>query len=115
MPAGTFPTQFNSWLPNCTPNCQLWLRADQGITYVQGPIRATGTTPPTVTLTGTPTSNTNTIEIDITGVGILGVAVFSWKWNGVTQQTAQVTAASFPLAGTGMTAVFGSGTYAVND
>lgn len=101
--------------PAQLPGLVLWLRADLGITYVQGPVVATGTTPPTVTLSGTPTSATNTIEIDITGIGILGVALFSWKWNGVVQQTAQVTAASFPLAGTGITASFGAGTYAAND
>jgi len=31
MPAGIFPTQFNSWLPKDIPGCQLWLRSDQGV------------------------------------------------------------------------------------
>jgi hypothetical protein len=93
----------------------LWLRADLGITIVQGPVVATGTTPPAVTMTGTPASSTNTIVVTMTTPGVLGVALFSWSLNGVTQQTAQVTAASFPLAGTGITAQFPAGTYAANN
>ena len=93
------------------PGCILWLRADLGVTVVQGPVVATGTTPPTVTMTGTPASSTNTLEIDITLTGLRGTATFTWKLNGVVQQTLQLTAATFVLGATGITANFSAGTY----
>ena len=93
------------------PGCVLWLRADLGVTVVQGPVVATGTTPPTVTMTGTPATSTNSLEIDITAPGARGTAVFSWKLNGVVQQTLQLTAATFVLGTTGITANFSAGTY----
>ena len=93
------------------PGCVLWLRADLGVTYVQGPVTATGTTPPAVTLTGQPVSPSTSLEIDITLGGLRGTAVFSWKLNGVVQQTLQLTAATFALGTTGVTANFAAGTY----
>jgi hypothetical protein len=92
----------------------MWLRSDVFVP-VQGVVIATGTTPPTVTVAGTPSSLSNSIEIDITAPGTLGVAVFSWKLNGSVKQTLQVTSASFPLSGTGITATFSAGTYAADN
>jgi hypothetical protein len=104
------------FVPTDISGLSLWLRSDLGVTIVQSPVTATGTTPPTVTLTGSPpNTRANTIVISITLLGALGTAQFSWSLNGVVQQTGQVTSASFPLAGTGLTAVFSAGTYAIND
>ena len=89
----------------------LWVRADLGVTIVQGPVVATGTTPPTVTMTGTPATSSNSLEIDITLTGLRGTATFTWKLNGVVQQTLQLTAATFVLGTTGITANFSAGTY----
>lgn len=88
-----------------------WYRADLGVTLVQGPVVATGTSPPTVTMTGTPATAANTIIITITLSGIVGVAQFSWSLNGVTQQTGQTVVSSFSLGATGITALFPAGTY----
>lgn len=88
-----------------------WYRSDLGVTLVQGPVIATGTTPPAVTMTGTPASSTNTIVITITLPGVVGVAQFSWSLNGVTQQTGQTVTSSFVLGATGITANFAAGTY----
>lgn len=105
----------SAFAPSQLSNLHLWLDARLGITYAQGPVSAAGTTPPAVTLTGTPASSTNTIVVTVTTPGVLGVALFSWSLNGVTQQTSQVTAASFPLSGTGTTAQFSAGTYSANN
>lgn len=104
------------FVPTDISGLSLWYRSDLGVTVVQGPVTATGTTPPSVTLTGTPTSSIeSTIEIDITVPGARGTAVFQWLYNGVVQQTLQVTAATFVLGTTGITANFGVGTYAANN
>lgn len=88
-----------------------WYRADLGVTLVQGPVVATGTSPPAVTMTGTPATAANTIIITITLSGIVGVAQFSWSLNGVTQQTGQTVTSTFALGATGITAHFPAGTY----
>jgi len=100
----------------------LWLRSDLGVTAVMGPVTAAGTTPPAVTLTGTPNASayntsigTASIEIDITTGGARGTALFTWKLNGVVQQTGQTTAATFALGTTGVTANFPTGTYTNNN
>ena len=79
-----------------------------------GPVTHSGTGPSTVTFTGTATSNEN-IVITITTGGAVGASKFSWSLNGVVQQTGQSTSASFALTGTGLSAVFGAGTYVIND
>lgn len=86
----------------------------QGRRFSQAPATAAGTTPPAVTLTGQPIGAW-TVEIDISLLGVLGVAQFQWKLNGVVQQTAQVTAATFALGTTGLTANFAAGTYAADN
>lgn len=105
------PTGFT---PKSLPGLVLWLRADLGVSIAQGPVVATGTTPPTVTMTGTPASSTQTIVVTITLIGTLGIATYSAAVNGSTVQTG-TTAASVPLTGTGITIGFGAGTYALND
>jgi hypothetical protein len=77
-------------------------------------VQSSGTTPPVVTLSGTPTQSGN-LSISITTLGIVGVALFSWSFNGVVQQTNQITASSFVLGSTGVTADFHAGTYATSD
>ena len=96
--------------PPDIPGLVLWLRADLGITYVQGPVVATGTTPPTVTLTGTPASPTNSIVLTCTAAGTQTTATFSWTLNGVAQ-TPFTAAATVVLPGTGITANFPVGLY----
>lgn len=88
----------------------LWLRADLGVTIVQGPVVATGTTPPAVTFTGTPSSSSNTIVLTCTAAGTQTTATFSWTLNGVAQ-TPFTAAATVVLPGTGITANFPVGAY----
>ena len=79
-------------------------------------LTGTGTNPPVVTLTGTPIVYPCDIEIDITPTGgARGTATFTWKLNGVVQATGQVTAATFVLGATGLTANFPVGTYSTNN
>jgi hypothetical protein len=107
--------------PASLPGLFLWMRGDKGIVLTPSAVVATGTTPPAVTLTGTPSQSTawsaatTSIEIDITTLGARGTALFTWKLNGVTQQTGQTTAATFLLGSTGITANFPTGTYAANN
>ena len=114
MPAQTLAAT-GGVVPSGVGSLAVWLRADLGITYVQGAVTSAGTTPPAVTLTGTPVSSSTTLEIDITTLGARGVAIFQWKLNGVVQQTSQTTAATFVLGTTGITANFPTGTYATNN
>ncbi len=77
---------------------------------------AAGTTPPTVTLTGRPTLGSWRIVIQIVAPGTLGAAAFKWSGDGGTSWSAALAAATFsPLTGTGMAAVFASGSYALDD
>jgi hypothetical protein len=87
-----------------------WYRADLGITYVQGPVVATGTSPPAVTFSGTPSSNTNTIVLTCTGAGTNTTATFSGTLNGVAFAPF-TAAATVALPGTGITATFPVGSY----
>ena len=66
---------------------------------------------PAVTLTGTPVAQGTSIEIDITLGGARGTAQFTWKLNGAVQASDQLTAATFALGATGLTANFPVGTY----
>lgn len=75
---------------------------------------STGTTPPLITISGTPTA-LDYYEIDITTGGARGTALFTWKRHLATVATAQITAASFVLPGTGVTVAFPVGTYATNN
>lgn len=99
-----------SFQPNWGGHNVLWLQSNRGITFVQGSVVATGTTPPAVTFTGAPSTTTNTIVLTGTSTGALGTAAFSWALNGVAQ-TPFTSAASVVLTGTGITATFPTGTY----
>jgi len=114
----SYITDFPTFRPTSFPGCVLWLRADTGVTYVMSAVVATGTSPPAVTLTGAPNTtviNTNpatpAIEIDITTGGIGSAALFTWKLNGVTQQTGQSATSTFILGTTGLTVNFPNSTY----
>ena len=74
-------------------------------------IATSGTAPPAVMLTGTPAPGDVRIDMNVTTGGPRGTALFTWKLNGVTQQTGQVTAATFALGATGLTLNFPTGTY----
>jgi len=99
-----------AFVPTQIAGLALWLRADLGVTIVQGPVVATGTTPPAVTMAGTPSSSTNTIVLTCTGAGTNTTATFSWTLNGVAQ-TPFTAAATVVLTGTGITATFPVGAY----
>ena len=101
------PTGFT---PKSLPGLVLWLRADQGVTVVQGPVVATGTSPPAVTFSGTPASSSNSIVLTCTGAGTNTTATFSWTLNGIAQ-TPFTAAATVVLPGTGITATFPAGAY----
>ena len=85
-----------------------------GTTFL--PLVATGgTAPPAVTLTGTPSAGTVRIDMNITTPGARGTALFTWKLNGVTQQTGQTTASTFALGSTGLALNFPSANYFSDD
>jgi hypothetical protein len=96
----------------------LWLRADMGIQY-GNTLRASGTSPPAVTITGTPTALIGLhVEIDSVAGGTgLGQATFKWSIdNGATYvATGVATAASVVLGSTGITAAFAAGPYNVDN
>ncbi len=80
-------------------------------------MQKSGTTPPDVTLSGTANALYDPyIAIDTTG-GSRGTAKFKWSVDGGVNfvQTLQLTAASFVLGGTGLTANFAAGTYATDN
>ena len=95
----------------------LWLRADQGITYggMAVPVHYAGTGPELLQPTGTPGATVQGIEVDITLLGGVGAAQFQWLLNGVVQQTAQTTAATFAMGSTGVTWKFAAGSYVATD
>ena len=107
--------------PTWIPGLALWLRADLGVTAVAGPVTATGTTPPTVTLAGTPTATqtaaaTPYVELDCTTLGILGTSKYTLKLNGATVATNVASASSgVSIPGSGLTAGWAAGASAVND
>ena len=84
-------------------------------TPVVGPVVHQSGTGPACTITGVATVSTNSIEIDITTGGAVATALFTWKLNGVVQQTGQTTAATFALGSTGLTFAFATGTYVTTD
>lgn len=114
LPASALPPVAHvlpgSFQPNWSSACVLWLRADLGITFVQGPVIATGTSPPAVTFTGSPASSKNSIVLTCTGAGTQTTATFSWTLNGIAQ-TPFTAAATVALTGTGITANFPVGSY----
>ncbi len=90
--AGNGAAQWQGFSPTWIPGLALWLRADLGVTAVAGPVTATGTTPPTVTLAGTPTAAqtsaaTPYVELDCTTLGILGTSLYTLKLNGAVVAT----------------------------
>ena len=103
--------------PGQIPSVALWLRADQGIVFgaMVKPAHPAGGGPASVQPTGTPVVSVQSIEVDIDGLGIVGVATFTWKLNGVIQATGVLTAASVVLGATGVTWNFGAGAYGVTD
>lgn len=73
-------------------------------------VTSAGTAPPVVSLTGTP-NGYHDVRIEITTGGARGTAVFKWSINGgTTYTTAVTTAATVVLTGSGLTAVFATGT-----
>ena len=96
--------------PASLPGLAFWVRSDLGVTLVQGPVVATGTSPPAVTFSGTPSSSSNSIVLTCTGAGTNTTATFSWTLNGVAQ-TPFTAAATVVLTGTGITATFPVGAY----
>lgn len=84
----------------------------------QTPVRASGTSPPTVT-TGGEIINVHTadIRIEITTGGTRGVALFRWSRDGGTTwyQTGQTTSASYTLTTVNVTVIFSAGTYSTNN
>jgi hypothetical protein len=96
----------------------LWLRADVGVQY-GATLRATGTSPPAVTISGTPTAQAGLhIEIDSVAGGTgLGQATFKWSTNNGTSYVATgvTTSASVALGTTGITASFAAGPYNVDN
>ena len=113
--------QWQGFSPSWSPSSVIWLRADSGVTAVAGPVTATGTTPPTVTLAGTPTAAqtsaaTPYVELDCTTLGILGTSEYTLKLNGATVATNVASASSgVSIPGSGLTAGWAAGTSAVND
>ena len=107
-----------AWL---APAIVVYLRPDLGATTAIGPVTATGTTPPTVTISGTPTSiqtsyTTPYVELDCTTPGILGTSKFTVKLNGSTTATNVASASSgVVLTGSGLTAGWAAGASATND
>ena len=119
--AGGGGASWQGFSPTWIPGLALWLRADLGVTAVAGPVTATGTTPPTVTLAGTPTAAqtsaaTPYVELDCTTLGALGTSKYAVKVNGATTATNVASAASgVVLTGSGLTAGWAVGASATND
>lgn len=109
------------FVPTDVQGCALWLRGDLGVTLAIGPVAASGTTPPAVTITGTPLSTATAsagipyVEIFINGAGVGPAATFSWALDGDTQQTGQSCTSTFTLGQTGLTANFPNAQYFTND
>ena len=82
--------------------------------FVQGAVIASGTTPQAVTATGTPSINPCTILITITATGTNTTATATISLNSTTVYSG-VLAATYVVAGTGLTLNFPSGTYTQND
>ena len=111
---------WHGFSPTWIPGLALWLRADLGVTAVAGPVTATGTTPPTVTLSGTPGAQTAAatpyVELDCTTLGALGTSKYTVKVNGSVTATNVASASSgVALAGTNLTAGWAVGASATND
>lgn len=89
----------------------MWLVASRGVTLAGTP-RATGTTPPVVTLTGQ-LEQSIALRVEIQTTGARGAATFRWSVDGGTTwvQQNQVTAATFLMGSTGITLNFPAGTY----
>jgi hypothetical protein len=98
---------------------KLWLRADIGVT-LGSTLRATGTTPPAVTLSGTAVGQVAPhLEIDSVAGGTgLGQATYKWSANGGTSYVATgVLTAAGPtaLGTTGYSVAFAAGPYNIDN
>ena len=119
--AGRGGASWQGYSPQWAPSLTFWVRSDLGITSGVGPVTATGTSPPTVTLSGAPTASqlaaaTPYVEIDCTTLGALGTSKFTVKVNGSVTATNVASAASgVVLTGSGLTAGWAVGASAVND
>ena len=91
------------------------IAANIGGPAVVGPVIHQAGAGPACTISGTATVSTNSIEIDVTTGGSGTAALFTWKLNGVVQQTGQTASAGFALGSTGLTFAFGTGTYTTAD
>ena len=91
------------------------IAANIGGLAVVGPVIHQAGAGPACTISGTATVSTNSIEIDVTTGGSGTAALFTWKLNGVVQQTGQTASAGFALGSTGLTFAFGTGTYTTAD
>jgi hypothetical protein len=71
---------------------------------------------PSVTLsTPAPLPPSTIVEIDIVAGGALGSAAFNFKINGALSGAGIATGSSVPLGTTGLTAMFGAGTYSTTN
>lgn len=106
------PIRFRAWGLAC------WILPHSGVT-LGGTMRASGTTPPVVTIAGTLAQLVGLhIEIDSVAGGVdLGQATFKWSVNnGATYvATGVATAASVVLGSTGITALFAAGPYNIDN
>jgi hypothetical protein len=81
------------------------------------PLFATGTAPPIITTSGTATIPLD-VQVEITLGGSRGTAEFRYSIDGTDSWVAggpHLTAASFPMPGTGVTLGFASGTYTTDN
>lgn len=119
--AGRGGTSWQGFSPTWIVGLSVWMRGDLGVTSTIGPVTATGTTPPTVTLSGAPSqsqtvASTPYVELDCTTLGVLGVSKFTVKVNGAVTATNVVSAASgVTLTGSGLTAGWAAGASATDD
>lgn len=97
---------------------QLRKRYDGTIPWGQTPAAfdISGTNPPLVMLQGIPTVGSVQVIVQITTGGPVGTALFTLSVDGgASSITNQLTAASFPLPGTGLSIIFPAGTYSTDN
>jgi hypothetical protein len=89
----------------------MWLESDAGITLGTAP-RATGTSPPAVTISGQ-LEQSIALRLEVQTTGLRGTATFRWSTDGGATWAASgvLTAATAALGSTGITAAFPAGTY----
>lgn len=116
IPGEAFPvaagSAFSGNFATLFPGAYQVAQSNLGLTY-GGTMRATGTTPPVITLTGSLAGAPVPIEVDCTGGGALGVWFGTISFDGgATVAQAFTSAATVPLvgAGTGLTLNIAAGT-----